>query len=183
LVRSFDTWARRPEDDGRDPDAVEWVRCMPFLGMHLACLAVLLVGVSWTAVVTAVVLYVVRMFAITGLYHRYFSHRTFKTSRATQFGFALLGATAVQRGPLWWAAHHRRHHKVSDLPEDVHSPTQHGFIRSHMGWIMTRKNFPTELDRVKDLARFPELCFLDRFDTLVPIALAEPSGNIAWRPA
>jgi stearoyl-CoA desaturase (Delta-9 desaturase) len=101
---------------------IDWARIVPFIGMHAACLGVIWVGVSPFAVGVAVALYVMRMFAITGFYHRYFSHRTFKTSRAAQFAFAVLGASAVQRGPIWWAAHHRHHHAYSDRPEDVHSP-------------------------------------------------------------
>jgi stearoyl-CoA desaturase (delta-9 desaturase) len=111
------------------------------------------------------------MFAITGFYHRYFSHRTFKTSRVGQFIFGLLGASAVQRGPIWWAAHHRHHHVHSDKPDDVHSPAQHGFFWSHMGWFMSHKHFAADLSRVKDLLKYPELRFLDRFDIAVPTAL------------
>ena len=85
----------------RDVDRVNWVRCLPFVFLHLACLAIFFVGWSWTAVSAAVVLYLVRMFAITGIYHRYFSHRSFKTSRWAQFAFALVGASSAQRGPLW----------------------------------------------------------------------------------
>jgi stearoyl-CoA desaturase (delta-9 desaturase) len=109
------------------------------------------------------------MFAITGFYHRYFSHKTFKTSRFSQFLFALLGNTAVQRGPLWWAAHHRHHHKKSDQVEDVHSPHQNSFLWSHVGWIMSRANFKTQIEQVPELAKYPELRFLDRFDSLVPL--------------
>ncbi|MSR01263.1 MAG: acyl-CoA desaturase [Gemmatimonadetes bacterium] len=140
--------------------------------MHAACLGVIWVGWSWGAVSVALALYLVRMFAITGFYHRYFSHRAFKTSRVTQFAFALLGASAVQRGPLWWAAHHRKHHRHSDTEEDVHSPRHHGFWWSHMGWITSPANFATDLEAVPDLAQYPELRFLDRFDILVPIVLA-----------
>jgi stearoyl-CoA desaturase (delta-9 desaturase) len=177
LLRSFaawfDTWARSEQrQDDRDPDRVEWMRVLPFVGMHVACLAVFVVGWSWVALGVAVALYFLRMFAITGFYHRYFSHRSFRTSRAGQFAFALCGAAAVQRGPLWWAAHHRHHHKNSDLPADVHSPRQSGFFRSHVGWFLTPRNFHTRVDRVQDLARFPELRFLDRFDMLVPVLLA-----------
>ena len=115
--------------------------------------------------------YAIRMFAITGFYHRYFSHRTYNTSRFTQFLFALAGNSAVQRGPLWWAAHHRQHHRHSDQIEDPHSPEQHGFIWSHMLWITSRENFATGLKEVRDLSRYPELVFLDRFDILVPALL------------
>jgi stearoyl-CoA desaturase (delta-9 desaturase) len=112
------------------------------------------------------------MFAITGFYHRYFSHKAFKTSRPMQFLFGLIGATSVQRGPLWWAAHHRNHHRHSDTELDVHSPVRHGFLWSHMGWFLTRAGFRTDRSRIKDLLRFPELRLLDRFDILVPVALA-----------
>lgn len=153
-------------------DVVDWVRVLPFIGMHGACLAVIWVGWSWTAVGVAIGLYVVRMFAITGFYHRYFSHRTFKTSRAAQFVFAVVGASSAQRGPLWWAAHHRKHHRHSDTEHDVHSPHAHGFFWSHMGWITAPGNFPTDFKEVRDLARYPELRFLDRYDIVVPALLA-----------
>ncbi len=151
---------------------VDWVRVIPFIGMHAACLAVFWVGWSVTAVSVAFGLYVVRMFAVTGFYHRYFSHRTFTTTRAGQFVFALIGASAVQRGPLWWAAHHRKHHRHSDTELDAHSPRHHGFWWAHMGWITSPSNFATDLEAVPDLAKYPELRFLDRFDILVPVLLA-----------
>ena len=148
--------------DGDDPtrDRVDWARILPFVGMHVACLAVFWVGVSPFAVGVAVAMYLLRMFAITGFYHRYFSHRSFKTSRAAQFVFAVLGASAVQRGPIWWAAHHRHHHAHSDRADDVHSPKQRGFVWSHMGWFLSRRHFAPDLGRVRDLLRYPELRWL-----------------------
>src|SRR6185312_4581 len=73
------------------PDHIDWGRILPFLLMHVACIGVIWVGISPAAVAVALVAYLVRMFAITGFYHRYFSHRTFKTSRPWQFVFGLLG--------------------------------------------------------------------------------------------
>ncbi len=151
---------------------IEWTRIVPMIFMHIACIAVIWVGWSPIAVCVAVGMYVIRMFAITGIYHRYFSHRTFKTSRFMQFVFALLGASAVQRGPLWWAAHHRHHHRHSDEEEDVHSPHQHGFWWSHIGWITTRGAFPTDYKAIPDLVKYRELRFLDRADLLIPVSLA-----------
>lgn len=151
---------------------VEWLRTLPFIGMHLMCAGVIWVGVSSTALLVAAVLYVIRLVAITGFYHRYFSHRTFRTSRAVQFVFAVLGTMAVQRGPLWWAAHHRHHHAHADEADDSHSPTQHGFWWSHVGWFMNRSNFRTRSELIQDLMRYPELRFLDRFDIVAPVALA-----------
>ncbi len=154
------------------PDRVELVRCIPFIILHLGCLGVFIVGWSWTAVAVAVGLYFLRMFAVTAFYHRFFSHRTFQTSRVAQFVFALIGASAVQRGPLWWAYHHRHHHQHSDEENDKHSPHQHGFWWSHIGWITSARNFPTDYTKVRDLAKYPELVFLNRFDALVPAVLA-----------
>ena len=152
-------------------DRIDWLRILPFIGLHLACLGAFAVGISATAITVFLGSYLIRMFAITAFYHRYFSHRTFRTSRPVQFLFALLGATATQRGPLWWAAHHRQHHRHADSPNDPHSPSE-GFWWSHMGWFLSRRHFATDLDQVPDLARFPELRLLDRFDLFVPVLYA-----------
>ncbi|NCT68962.1 MAG: acyl-CoA desaturase [Rhodanobacteraceae bacterium] len=171
LRRWFDT-AAAGEVDAGDAERIDWVRAVPFLALHLACLGVFVVGVSPIALALAAALYAIRMFAITGFYHRYFSHKTFRTSRAVQFVFALIGASCVQRGPLWWAAHHRTHHRHADTPQDPHSPAVHGFLWSHMGWFLTPRAFATDWARVPDLAGYPELRWLDRYDTLVPVLLA-----------
>ena len=155
-----------------EPDRVDWVRCIPFIILHLGCLGVIWTGASWFAVSAAAVLYFARMAAVTGVYHRYFSHKTYSTSRPMQFFLALCGGTTVQRGPLWWAYHHRHHHQHSDEAEDAHSPHVHGFWWSHIGWITSRRNFPTDYSKVRDLDRFPELVFLNRFDAIVPLAFA-----------
>jgi stearoyl-CoA desaturase (delta-9 desaturase) len=153
-------------------DEVNWMRCIPFIVLHLGCLGVFWVGASPVAVGAAVFLYFGRMLAVTGVYHRYFSHKTYSTSRPVQFLLALWGGTTVQRGPLWWAYHHRHHHQHSDEPEDAHSPHVHGFLWSHIGWITSRRNFPTDYSKVRDLTRFPELVFLNRFDAIVPFLFA-----------
>lgn len=169
LLRWIDSWAGEDQQLSEASDRIDWVRVIPFLSLHVGCLAVVWVGFSWTALYACVVMYLIRMFAITAFYHRFFSHRAFRTSRPMQFVFAVLGNSAAQRGPLWWAAHHRHHHRHSDTPEDVHSPGCLGFWRSHVGWILAQRNFHTRTRLVKDLARYPELVFLDRFDWLVPL--------------
>ena len=171
VLRWFDNEGAVAVADGAPARGIDWTRLLPFVGLHLACFAVLWVGVSTTAVLIAVGLYVLRMFAITGFYHRYFSHCAFHTSRVAQFIFAVIGATGVQRGALWWASQHRHHHTHSDLPQDVHSAYQHGFFWSHMGWFMARENFATRRELIEPLLRYPELRFLDRYDALVPLAL------------
>src|SRR5512144_244720 len=167
----FDT-AAMPVGGNPPEHRVDWVRVLPFVAMHLACLAVVWVGASWAAVGVAAGLYATRMFFVTAFYHRYFSHRTFETTRPAQFAFAVLGATCVQRGPLWWAAHHREHHRHADTEHDIHSPLHRGFLWSHMGWFLTPRGFRTNWNVIPDLRRYPELRWIDRFDILVPALLA-----------
>jgi len=152
-------------------DRIHWLRSTPFLLIHAACLAVFWVGASWVSVLTCIALYVVRMFGVSAGYHRYFSHRTFKTSRVFQFLLGWLGTTATQKGPLWWAANHRHHHATSDTEEDAHSP-RHGFWWSHTGWFLCARFHATNYRLIPDLARFRELRFLNTFYALPPLTLA-----------
>jgi stearoyl-CoA desaturase (delta-9 desaturase) len=145
---------------------------VPFFAMHVAAVAgVALLGWSWRGVALAVGLYIVRMFFVTGAYHRYFSHRSFRTGRSMQLLFAVFAMTSSQKGVIWWASHHRRHHKHSDEPGDVHSVLLEGFWWGHLGWILSRKYQRTETHRVRDLLEYPELVWLDRFWWLPPAAL------------
>ncbi|HET8539252.1 MAG TPA: acyl-CoA desaturase [Anaeromyxobacter sp.] len=165
-------------------DRIQWLKSVPFLAVHAVAAATPLVApFAWRWAALAAALYAVRMFAITAGYHRYFSHRAYRTSRAFQLLLAVAGTTAVQKGPLWWAAHHRDHHRFSDLPEDVHSPLQRGFWWSHVGWILSERHDRTRLDRVRDLARYPELVWLDRWHLVPPLALAAALLAVAGVPA
>jgi stearoyl-CoA desaturase (delta-9 desaturase) len=118
-----------------------------------------------------------RLFAVTGGYHRYFSHRAFKTSRVFQFVLALLGTSATQKGPLWWAGGHRRHHRYSDQDGDMHSPRR-GLYYSHQGWILSDEWQETELDRIRDFAKFPELVWLNRWHFVPPLLLVATCAAI-----
>lgn len=169
ILRWFDSYAG--SDQPMTSTEFNWVRVLPFIALHLACMAAFFIDVSTTAVVVCLSLYWLRLFAITAFYHRYFSHHSYKTNRFWQFIFALLGNMAAQRGPLWWAAHHRAHHQHSDTADDLHSPVQRGFWWSHVGWFTCDASFRTQLNRIKDFARFPELRFLDRYDAFAPALL------------
>ncbi|MDZ7733636.1 MAG: acyl-CoA desaturase [Acidimicrobiia bacterium] len=153
-----------------DDERVHWVASIPFFLVHLSPLLLLLTGVSREAVLLLLATFWGRMFFITGGYHRYFSHRSYRLARVPQFLMAFGGTTAAQKGPLWWAAHHRHHHRNADTEDDVHSP-QKGFWWSHVGWILCDRNAATRTERVPDLARYPELRFLDRFDWIGPWVL------------
>jgi stearoyl-CoA desaturase (delta-9 desaturase) len=160
---------------------VSWSKTVPFLLMHLACLSVLWVGVSKIAVGVCLINYWLRMFGITAGYHRYFSHRSYKTSRAFQFALAWIGASSAQLGPLWWAAHHRQHHQYADTERDVHPPGLRGFLWSHMGWIFCDEYAVTHYNRVKDFARFPEIQWLERNWLLPPAVFgAAMLGMGSW---
>jgi stearoyl-CoA desaturase (Delta-9 desaturase) len=151
--------------------AIDWIRFTPFALLHIAALGVFFTGVSAVAIGVALALYLARMFCITAFYHRYFSHRAFKVGRVTQFVMAVAGCTAGQRGPLWWASHHREHHLSSDTPNDPHSPKWKGFLHSHTVWFLTRGSFATQEPRVRDWLKFSELRWLERFEWVPFVAL------------
>jgi len=150
---------------------IDWDRAIPYIALHAMCLGVFWVGWSWVALAVALSLYAIRVFVLTGFYHRYFSHKSFRTTRLAQFVFGVIGCTAFQRGPMWWAAHHRHHHVHSDDDEDLHSPRHRGFWWSHLGWFLTPHARQTNLRLVPDLARFRELAALDRFHVVPGIIL------------
>src|SRR3984957_677392 len=166
----------RPADDHNRPaddhDDIMYPSAIPFVLAHLACLAAIWTGVTWTAVALAVALYLLRIFAVGAGYHRYFSHRAFATSRAFQFVLALLSQSTAQKSVLWWAAKHRHHHLHSDTPSDVHSPRQRGFLYAHVGWIFSPRHDATDFVKIEDFARFPELRWLDRFELAPAVVLA-----------
>ena len=112
---------------------------------------------AWLAVT-----YSVRMLGVTAGYHRYFSHRSYRLGRVAQFLMAFLAQTSGQKGVLWWAAHHRDHHRHSDEEQDIHSPQRRGFWWSHIGWILSNEHDAHEPKKVADLVKFPELRWLDR---------------------
>ena len=138
----------------RPASRYHWVGAIPFFLVHLLCFGALWSGVTIEAVILGLVLLAARTFGVTGGYHRYFSHRAYKTSRVFQFLLAWLAQSSAQKGALWWAAHHRVHHKFSDQPEDVHSPIQRGFWYSHVGWILDETT-ETRWEKIPDLAKYP----------------------------
>jgi stearoyl-CoA desaturase (delta-9 desaturase) len=139
---------------------------LPFLLIHASVLLVLTVPFSWAMLAWFAGSYYLRMFGVTGGYHRYFSHRSFRLNRFWQFCFAFLAQTSGQKGAIWWAAHHRDHHLYSDRKEDLHSPVHEGFWWSHLGWILSDEYDSYDPKRIADFTKYPELRFLDRFHLL-----------------
>ncbi len=159
-----------------DLDEIIYPSAVPFVLVHLACLAALWTGITWHAVALCIGLYWLRIFAIGAGYHRYFSHRAYSTSRAFQLVLALLSQSTSQKSVLWWAVQHRHHHLHSDTALDLHSPRQKGFFYSHVGWIFARRQDQVDLTKIADFAKYPELMWLHRFEQAPTIALAV----IAW---
>jgi len=155
-----------------DPEKLHYSICAQFLFMHVACLLAVWTGVSAVAVGVCLALYVVRMFAITAGFHRLFAHRTYKTGRIFQFLMGFVGTASYQKGPLWWASHHRRHHLYADTEEDLHSPIAHTMWRSHVGWFLLRNSQTTEWKLIPNLVKYRELHWLDRFYSVPPALLA-----------
>jgi stearoyl-CoA desaturase (delta-9 desaturase) len=145
---------------------------MLFIATHFACLAVFWTGLDLEAVALCAFMFFTRKFGITGAFHRYFSHRSYKTSRFFQFCLAFLGGAAAQKGALWWAAQHRHHHKHSDTEEDIHSAKLEGFYWSHVGWVLSPEYEEYDANTVKDLNRFPELVWLDKYLFVAPVTFA-----------
>jgi stearoyl-CoA desaturase (delta-9 desaturase) len=145
-------------------DDILYPEAIPFVLFHIAAFAAIWTGVSVTALWICLSLYIIRIFAIGAGYHRYFSHRAFTTSRAFQFVLACLAQSTTQRSVLWWAAKHRHHHLYSDTGIDVHSPRHRGFFYAHVAWIFAARHQETDLTKIQDFARYPELMWLHRFE-------------------
>jgi stearoyl-CoA desaturase (delta-9 desaturase) len=145
---------------------------VPFLLLHASMLLVFTVPFSPAMIAWCLGSYFLRMFGVTGGYHRYFSHRAFKLNRFWQFCLAFLAQTSGQKGALWWAAHHRDHHLHSDRKEDLHSPVHEGFWWSHLGWILSDEYDHYDPKRIVDFSKFPELRWLDKFHLLPTLIYA-----------
>lgn len=146
------------------------IESWPFILMHLLPLGVFWTGMRFSDLVLCFILYGVRMFFITAGYHRYFAHRSYQMGRIMQFIMAFGGAMAAQKGPLWWASHHRMHHAFTDTPQDLHTPRK-GFWWSHVGWVLSRKYRKTETGWIHDFDRYPELAWIDRHYLVPPTIL------------
>ena len=164
--------SNNPPAASKQLNGISWVASIPFFLVHLSVVLVLVTGFQWQWALLALAMYYVRMLGVTIGYHRYFSHKAFQTNRVFQFVLAFWAQTSLQKGALWWAAHHRHHHRYSDMPEDIHSPLQRGFWWSHVGWIISRRYDETKFDSIKDYARYPELRFLNQYHWLPGVMLA-----------
>lgn len=154
-----------------DDDRLNVRSSLAFFTVHLVPFLAIFTGVTRTALILAFVTFTTRMFCITAGYHRYFAHKTYRLNRLSQFVLAFGGTMASQKGPLWWAAHHRNHHRFSDTERDVHSPKR-GFWWSHVGWILCDKYNEADRSQIRDFAKYPELRFIDRHDWIGPWTLA-----------
>ena len=184
---SISKWVCPPPETFSEPPTsgakVEWFRCAPYIAIHALASLAFFYPFVWSCLLLCLFSYSIRMFAITAFYHRYFSHRAFKTSRFVQFIGGFIACCSAQRGPLWWAAHHRRHHRHSDTDKDMHSPKTNSLFWSHTLWFMTDYAVPTFLKEIPDWLKFPELRFLNRYDWIPVVIWALSSfmiGEWVW---
>lgn len=145
---------------------------IPFLLLHAGCAALFFLPFRWSWFGLMWAMYALRMFAITAGYHRYFSHRSYKLGRGWQFLMAFFAETSGQKGVLWWAAHHRVHHRHADHDPDIHSPLKRGFWWAHVGWVLSNEFDKYDLALIKDFSKFPELRWLDKHYLVPPLLLA-----------
>ena len=157
-----------------------------FWTVQASALLVFAVPFAWPLVALWAASHFLRAIGLTLAFHRYFAHRAFRMNRAARFVWTLVGTSAMQKGPLWWAGHHVNHHRFADRDGDPHSPAVSGFYYAHIGWFLN----DTRNDRlestnpvVRDFSRAPEIRWLDRYYFVPPLALAAAMwavGGFPW---
>ena len=157
-----------------------------FWSIQASALAVLFVPFSWGYVALWAASHFVRAIGLTLAFHRYFAHRAFQMNRTARFLWALVGTSAMQKGPLWWAGHHINHHRFADREGDPHSPMISGVYYAHVGWFLNdARHDRLELSNpvVRDFSTVREIAFLDRYFFLPPLLLASAMylvGGLSW---
>ena len=159
----------------------------PFLGFLAAIVSAWIIG--WNSGLYLGMLLVGWILTGTGItvgFHRLLTHRAFETSRWVRAFWMATGSLAVQGSPLTWCATHRKHHELSDISGDPHSPLLHGdggwnavkgFVHSHIGWLFTPLASYEEQQRyIPDLLKEPMLVWVDRiYHFWVLASLAAPA--------
>ena len=157
------------------PLVLNWTSITFFAAVHaIALLAPWFF--SWSALGVAIFLH--WLFGSIGIclgYHRLLTHRSLQVPKGLEYMIALLGSLALQGGPLFWVAGHRRHHTYTeDIDKDPYS-AKRGFWWSHMGWLLYKRPefFEYESNRkfAPDLAKDAFYRWLDRYYLLLQIPL------------
>jgi len=167
---------RRPNFSTRS----DWVVLSWIVFMHIGALAAFFTF-SWKAL--GVCLFLWWLTGGIGIclgYHRYFTHRSFSTSKPVEYLLAIIGCLAGESGPIGWVAAHRYHHTYSDQDNDPHSPKR-GFVWAHVSWLFGREKFLAEFDQYKryapDMAKDRFLVWLDTWHIIPTLIL---TGILAW---
>jgi stearoyl-CoA desaturase (delta-9 desaturase) len=157
-----------------------------FWTVQVSALLVFFVPFAWPLVALWAASHFLRAVGLTLCYHRYFAHRAFQMGRGPRLVWAWIAASAMQKGPLWWAGHHVNHHRFADRDGDPHSPAVSGFYYAHIGWFLNdAKHDRLEATNpvVRDFSKFPEITFLERNFFLPPLLLALAMyaiGGMQW---
>ncbi len=151
---------------------------VPPVVYHVGSLLVFTTGLSLGSILFVFLLYFIRAIAITSIYHRLITHKSYQASDLVKWIGSVVVASAGQMGPSWWKAHHLNHHQYTDRELDPHSPHTpfqgiRGFLWSHVGWLMSSQWFPTKLP--SDVENDRVLKTIDRLHFLPFIILGAAS--------
>jgi stearoyl-CoA desaturase (delta-9 desaturase) len=144
-------------------------------------------SLNWPDLVVLAITYTLSGLGITVGYHRLFTHRSFKTTRAMRAILAVLGSMAVEGSVIEWVATHRKHHNFSDQPGDPHSPhadqepgwrgALRGLLHAHVGWMFRGRDMANPRRYAKDLLADRDLRIIGRtFPLWVAVGLLIPFG-------
>jgi len=145
-----------------------FVQILIFWFVQASALVVFAVPFRWAYLGLWAASHFLRAVGLTLCFHRHMAHRAFKMNRAARFVWAFIGTSAMQKGPLWWAGHHRQHHKYSDQEDDPHSPIVRTVWWAHIGWVISGRYGRPPEGAMRDFDKYPELRLLDTFFTWVP---------------
>jgi stearoyl-CoA desaturase (delta-9 desaturase) len=174
---STDTLSQRDDvepvlNETRDRIATGIVTAVPVLALGLVVWQLWGDFLRWSDVVVFVIMYLATGLGITVGFHRYFTHRSFKTSEPVRAVLAVLGSAAIEGPIISWVADHRKHHTFADQEGDPHSPhVDHGvgwrgafkgLLHAHVGWLFIHTQRGLRRRYARDLIDDPIVSFVDR---------------------
>lgn len=152
-----------------------WISGIFIIAYHLllaVCLPLYLYfsfPVTAGMIVATIAIYMISGLSITVGYHRYFSHKSFKTNRIIEAILLFFGTLATQGSALRWSFEHRLHHAYVDTNRDPYS-IKKGFWYAHILWLF-QKDTPIDPKTVSDLAKSPLILFQHRYYPLLMLAV------------
>ena len=120
-------------------NGLEWPIVLFIGSIHILAIALSICFPTWEGLIVFIVLYLLSGWGVTIGYHRKLTHSSFRSPKYIDYIFAVLGLLAGEGPPIYWVAHHRKHHRFSDQSGDPHSPRD-GFWWAHWLWLFPSHN-------------------------------------------